>query len=358
MHTISLHRVFQFSESDSYGLTGQLFTERVGSMRCRSCCLKLGIFALQGKSCTLATARTCIVCFVLVFILVLPAFVTLSKAAEVPKVDVVFSFDLTESMSYYFGTAKSQASSIMAALNESSVDAAFGVVSHMDYPHTYQSYGYGATYGVAASGDYAYRLDQPVTQNRMVVSSAIGRLTLGSGSYDDPEDYERVLYESYADPSVGWRPDAARVLVMLCDSIPHDDNLNEGVPGKIGNLSTGGDPGRDEIMFTPDDLDLQTVLGQMATNHVVLLVIRYGYLVAATAPYWQLWASLTGGEMYTPSNANDVSSKIQRVAQTVIPEIGPISLLILAGCFTAAVLALRKRRSLTGCPMDVVRTSS
>ena len=299
----------------------------------------------------MATVRTCIVCFALVFILVFPTFVALSKADEAPKVDVVFSFDLTESMGYYFGAAKSQASNIIAALNQSSVDTAFGVVSHMDYPHAYQSYGYGATYGVAASGDYAYRLDQPVTQNRTVVSRAIDRLALGSGSYEDPEDYERVMYESYADPSIGWRPDAARVLVMLCDSIPHDDNLNEGVPGKMGNLSTGGDPGRDEIMFTSDDLDLQTVLGQMATNHVVLLVIRYGYLVVATTPFWQHWASLTGGQMFASSNTNGIPAKIQSMAQTVIPEIGPESLLILAGCFTVAIVVLRKRRSLRGCPM-------
>ena len=286
--------------------------------------------------------KTDIACFALVFALVSSIFVPLSKA-EQPKVDVVFSFDLTESMSYYFASAKSQVSSIMTALNQSSLDVAFGVVSHMDYPHTYSSYGYGSTYGVAASGDYAYRLGQPVSQNRTAIDSAIRRLTLGSGSYDDPEDYVRILYESYADVAIGWRPGASRFLLMLCDSIPHDDNLNEGVPNKNGNLSTGGDPGRDEVMFTSDDLDLQTVLNQMSTNNVVLLVIRYGYLVTATTPYWQHWAKLTGGEMFTTSNMDGIPAKIESMAQTTIPEIGPESLLILAGCLTTALVVLRKR---------------
>ena len=239
--------------------------------------------------------------------------VSVSLSAVAPqesKVDVVFSFDLSDSMNYYFAAAKSHASSIMTALQQSHVDAAFGVMSHMDYPHTYSSYGYGAAYGDARYGDYAYRHDQSVTSNTSAVSDATHRLTLGCGSYEDPEDYERIMYESYADPSVGWRPGAKRFLIMLCDSIPHDDNLNEGVPRKTYNWSTGGDPGRDEVMFTSDDLDLQTVLGQMATNHVVLLVIRYGYLVVATAPYWQHWASLTGGETYTSSNVNSILSKI------------------------------------------------
>lgn len=273
--------------------------------------------------------------------LVSSVFVPLSKA-EQPKVDVVFSFDLTESMSYYFATAKSQASTIMTTLSQTSLDMAFGVVSHMDYPHTYSSYGYGSTYGVAASGDYAYRLGQPVTQNRTAVDSAIRRLALGSGSYDDPEDYARILYESYADAAIGWRPGASRFLLMLCDSIPHDDNLNEGVPGKIGNLSTGGDPGRDEVMFTSDDLDLQTVLNQMVANGVALLVIRYGYLVTGTTPYWQHWANIIGGEMYTTSNIDGIPAKIQSMAQTAIPEIGPEFALILTGCFTAVLVVLKK----------------
>jgi hypothetical protein len=288
------------------------------------------------------------VCFVLVFVLVFSFFVALSKAAEEPKVDVVFSFDLTESMSYYSATARSQASSIITTLNQASIDTAFGVVSHMDYPHVYSSYGYGATYGVAARGDYAYRLDLAVTQNRTAFDGAMDCFPLGCGSYDDPEDYVRVMYESYADSAVGWRQGAARFFVMLCDSIPHDDNLNEGVAGKVGNLSTGGDPGRDEMMFTADDLDLQTVLGQMTANHVVLLVIRHGYLAAATTPYWQHWARLTGGEMYTTMTVDGAAEKIQSMVQTAIPEIGSVSLLILGVCFAVAAVILRKRRSSSG----------
>lgn len=243
-------------------------------------------------------------CFALVFALVFPTLVTLPKAAKTFQVDVVFSFDISDSMSYYFAAAKSQALNMMAGLERTGIDAAFGVLSHMDYPHTYSSYGYGATYGIAASGDYAYRLDAPVTRDRTVISDALERLMLGSGSYVDPEDYVRVMYERCGDAAIGRRSGATRFLVMLCDSVPHDDNLNEGIPGKNGNLSTGGDPGPDEIMFTSDDLDLQLVLGQMTANQVILLVIRYIYLAVATTPYWQHWARLTGGEMYTSSNAD------------------------------------------------------
>lgn len=98
-----------------------------------------------------------------------------------PKVDVIFSFDLSQSMTGYFAAAKSLALSVTAGLDSFTVDAAFGVVSHMDYPHTYSSYGYWATYGVAAYGDYAYKLDQPLTENRSLVQLAASGLKLGCG---------------------------------------------------------------------------------------------------------------------------------------------------------------------------------
>jgi len=227
-----------------------------------------------------------------------------------PKVDVVFSFDLSNSMTGYFAAAKSLALSIMAGLDSFTVDAAFGVVSHMDYPHTYSSYGYWATYGVAAYGDYAYKLDQPLTENRSLVQLAASGLKLGCGSVDSFEDYARVMFESYSDSGVGWRECTKRFLIMFSDSNPHDDNLNEGMAGKALNWSTGGDPGRDEVMFTGDDVDLQGALAEMAANRVVLLPVRYGWMVPSSSPYWQRWAGLTGGAVYTVSNASSVASDI------------------------------------------------
>jgi len=90
-----------------------------------------------------------------------------------------------------------------------------------------------------------------------VTQAAINAMTLGDGE-DGPEDYTRAFFESYADSAVGWRDGAQRILVHFGDNVPHDNNLNEGVT--TGTWSTGGDPGRDELQGTADDLDLQTVL--------------------------------------------------------------------------------------------------
>jgi len=173
--------------------------------------------------------------------------------------DVLFSFDCTASMGGVIDTAKANAVSLMASLAATGVSFHFGVDSFMDYPGTFSSCGYSDTYGDSASGDYPYKLNQGMTTNMGAVSTAINGLKLGWG-VDGPEAYTRPLYESYADTNVLWRTGAKRVLVMFGDDVPHDCNLNEGIAGKSGTYSTGGDPGRDGLIGTSDDLDLQTVL--------------------------------------------------------------------------------------------------
>ncbi len=231
--------------------------------------------------------------------------VTVNIPSTPPKVDVVFAFDLTGSMGDILNTAKSRAIEIMTTLDVLDIDISYGVVSYMDYPNCYNSYGYNSCYGTA--GDYAYAMNQAITSERSSVTSAINALTLGNGE-DGPEAYTRVLYESYSDSSIEWRSGAKKILINFADNIPHDNNLNEGVTA--GTWSTGGDPGRDEEMFTSDDLDLQTVLSEMATNNVVLLE---AHTTSSYQSYWQYWAKITGGSFFITNSStmvNDVASAI------------------------------------------------
>jgi len=250
---------------------------------------------------------------------------TVFLPGTIPKGDVVFAFDLTGSMSGEIEEAQSSAIAIMTALGALISDAQFGVMSFMDYPHSYEDYhGYSATYGDASDGDYAYNLDQPVTSDTTAVSNAINGLTLGYGA-DGPQDYTRIMYESYADAAVGWRSGAKRILVMFGDNIPHDDNVNEGI--FAWTYSTGGDPGRDELQDTTDDLDLQTVLGEMNTNHVVLLYVDSG----GRADYWNYWTSLTGGARYDLESDEDIPAAIQALVGEEAAHVDTLTLKAEAG---------------------------
>ncbi|MFC1921643.1 PKD domain-containing protein, partial [Chloroflexota bacterium] len=217
---------------------------------------------------------------------------------------------------------------IMNQLNTLGSDVQFGVMSYMDYPHAYDSYGYAATYGwewyySTYYGDYAYSLDQAVNSNIYATSGIISGLTLGSGG-DGPQDYTRIMYESYADPLVGWRSGAKRILINFGDNVPHDNDLNQGVPATTGSWSTGGDPGRDEVMFTTDDLDLQTVLAAMDANGVTLIE---SHSTMTNKNYWDYWTSLTGGAAYYTLSTTLVDDIVDAVtAALTVPVVNGVHL--------------------------------
>ncbi len=237
---------------------------------------------------------------------------TVTKTVEIPlippKADVVFAFDLTSSMGDILSTAKLKAGQIMNTLITSypGVSFTFGVMSYMDYPHFYiPNCGPPSNYG--DPGDYAYSLDQPLTNSMTAVTTAINSLSLGIGG-DGPEDYTRIFYESYADSNIGWRAGAKKLLANFADNVPHDCNLNEGVSS--GTWVTGGDPGRDENMFTSDDLDLQDVLASMNSSGVTLIEC---HTTSDYINYWNYWTGLTGGSVLITNSSNLVDDVVNAI---------------------------------------------
>jgi len=143
-----------------------------------------------------------------------PEHKTASIPGAPPRGDVVFAIDLTGSMAEELAKVKENSRDIMAAVNTIIPDTRYGVVSHMDYPGTYGGCGYTLQpYGDAARGDYPYSLDRALTGDLASVEAAIYALALGYGA-DGPESYARVLYESYADPGIGWQDGARRILLF------------------------------------------------------------------------------------------------------------------------------------------------
>jgi hypothetical protein len=247
--------------------------------------------------------------------------ITVEKEVTIPELplrgDVVFAFDLTGSMGGIIDTAKANATDIMDCVDALGVDVNYGVMSYMDYPHYYSSCGYSATYGSGSSycGDYAYSLNQSVTNNRTAVKNAINGLTLGCGA-DGPQDYTRIFYESYADAAnISYRSGSKKILVNFGDNVPHDCNLSEGVPGKTDVWSTGGDPGRDEVMGTADDLDLQAVLENMSANGTILLEC---HTTTWGKEYWDHWTNETDGDVYITTSATLVDDVCNAINDTLI----------------------------------------
>lgn len=202
------------------------------------------------------------------------------EVGAAPVADVLFLLDLTGSMGGVLSSAKSEATAIMGDLAAQVPDIRFAAASHMDYPNSYSYPGYSAFYGNA--GDYPWRLDQDLTTSTSAVQAAINGMSLGDGG-DGPESYVTAMYE--ATESVSWGNGRTRVVVFFADNVPHDLEWN--------GRNTGGEPGRDAIAMTADDLDWQTVVANMSDVGIRVVGIDSGgademmtYLANETGGSW------------------------------------------------------------------------
>ncbi|MBN1243747.1 MAG: hypothetical protein JXA15_13685 [Spirochaetales bacterium] len=221
-----------------------------------------------------------------------------------PMGDILISFDLTGSMSGELAKAKANMLDIVAAVRASIPDSDFGLVSHMDYTGTYDidpgEAVRNSIYGSASYGDYPYRLDLPISADSVAIQAAINSLVMGNG-YDSPESYSRVFHEAVADPAIAWRPGAKRLMVAWLDDMPHDWDFGA-VIGLEPAVSTGPDPGRDEIAGTADDLEILAVMDALGAAGITPIVLysnatAYGYY-ARGLELWQAYADRAGGSAF------------------------------------------------------------
>jgi PKD repeat protein len=273
------------------------------------------------------------------------------KNAVIPKAfvlaDILLAFDTTGSMRQVIREAQDQGLEIVEDLSGLIEDGQFAVISHGDYPGYYESFGYGTGYG--ALTDFPYRLDQPLTPDVAQVIHALENIENTGGGSGGPESYVTVMYESVAeligDPNptegvLGYREDSKRILIHFHDDLPHDNDINEGVPGKTGIRSTGGEPGRNLIMDETsdpsrigppynDDLNLQTVLALMADNNVTLIAVRKN---TNDLDYWEHWAGLTGGAVVLMSSGpTAVSDAVREAVEAEASEVERVTLRVSPG---------------------------
>lgn len=220
--------------------------------------------------------------------------VTVTTASTpIPKIDVLFLFDVTSSMRGVLEAAKAHGVSIMNSLKMQVADAAFGVASFADYPGTYSYAGYSDEYG--ASTDYPWRLDVDITEDSSAVQSGIEALSLMAGG-DGPESYSRALFETLY---VGWRPGAKHLVVLFGDAPAHDTTFY--------GESFGVDPGVDAEAGTPDDLALKDVIAQAQLQGIEIIPINSDRSASELVQVgFQYMASQTGGEVYALERADDL----------------------------------------------------
>jgi len=240
---------------------------------------------------------------------------TAGAQADTPAhTDVLFVFDTTGSMGGAIDEAQSDIQEAMSQIATAVPDPQFGLVEVSDYDEVTNPGEF--EYGIG-EGHSAWTLHVPITANQSQVSEALLKLSADGGG-DSPEAYGRALFEGATNPAIGWRAGSRGVIVLIADDVPHDNDLNEGIPPEVfaqpSPFDTGVDPGADNTVGTGDDLDWQgTVLQRLITEGKPLEYVDY-FGADEYFPYWQNWTGRTGGTVVKSEEA-DLAEKIVEVVK-------------------------------------------
>jgi hypothetical protein len=237
--------------------------------------------------------------------------------AQAPQTDVLLLLDTSGSMGGALDSAVAQVEGITDRVSGELGDVAFGVAEVRDYPID--------AFGNAGSDDLPYSVAQPITKDRAAVSVALsGLFAVGGG--DNAEAYGRALRDADIGAGLGWRPGASRMTILVADDVPHDTDLNEGIPAELQALSspfdTLADPGSDMAFGTADDIDWQPLLDRLAADGLPLMLVLFEgsdqYL-----PYWQIWAARTGGAAASADDANLADTVVELARRGAAAKLPP-----------------------------------
>jgi hypothetical protein len=221
---------------------------------------------------------------------------TVASAAPA-HTDVMFVFDTTGSMSEALGEATEEIEEAMVRIRGELPDVEFGLAEMRDYTEVVNPGFFEYDNDEAGLGYQPWTLLSPIGAPEGTIKTQLSTL-IATGGGDGPEAYGRALYETAQNPAVGWRTGARGVIILVADNVPHDNELNEGIPSEFWfeePFETGIDPGADNIVGTADDLDFQsTVLPTLVNDGRPLEFVDY-HGFEPYLPYWQNWAARTGG---------------------------------------------------------------
>lgn len=243
-----------------------------------------------------------------------------------PVIDVAILFDTTGSMEGEIQLMRANVLSFISGVRAAlpSSDVRFGLAAFRDYPGFFTSCAYEKTY--ALSDDSPFEVIAPLGSSDLEVQAAVNSLE-SEGGQDPYESYGRALWEvAQPDSGLDFRPNAARFVLLVGDSGPHDCNLGLFLSDCQPRASSGRDPGRDGILRTADDIDFQedALSALVATNTRVLMI----YSGAIRFCAWNTWCDMTGGRAVRadsngqlPPGSNLVSTLVDLIRTPIVDRV-------------------------------------
>src|SRR4051794_38741730 len=135
-----------------------------------------------------------------------------------------------------------------------------------------------------------YELVQPMTGDAKTVAASVAQLGPGGGG-DNPEAYNVLFRNSYADKAIGWRDGSRKIVVVVGDAEPH----GAGTVGFSGCVDGSPDP---------HQLSTKRELAGMKASGRTLVMIRQAATASASLDCYQTLASAA----YSGGRAADAGS--------------------------------------------------
>ncbi|HSB37906.1 MAG TPA: PxKF domain-containing protein [Gaiellaceae bacterium] len=240
---------------------------------------------------------------------------SLHLAPAPPRADILLALDTTGSMGAAIADAENDANAMVSQIQAAIPGARFAVADFKDYP----------TSPFGNSGDYPWRVDQDFTANGpsdgceagTEIACALDSLTAGGGN-DEPEAYNRAFYEAGNDTHLHWADGAPRFMVVLGDSLPHDQNLGTDFAPRCPSTSLT-DPGS---AFSVNDLSYPDVgplhtaatLAALKQRHTNVSFVTYNepHLIGGldVAGCQAAMAEFTGGSGVVHGNTDSLKNQI------------------------------------------------
>ena len=118
-----------------------------------------------------------------------------------------------------------------------------------------------------------------------------------------PESYEAAVARPTRAPASAGATGARRMLVLVADNVPHDSDLNEGIPEDERTQ-----PSPFNTRSSPEGYDWQATL-DAAREHGLPVLMVFFHGAGDYLPYWAYWAGRTAGAA-TDGNISDLEDTI------------------------------------------------
>ncbi len=169
-------------------------------------------------------------------------------AADTQPVDIELAVDTTSSMAPSIEQAKRDGRRVVEDVRRVLPDARFAVVSFRDYQNP--------------AGEYDVL--QPLTGDVALATAALEKLRpFGNPSPNniEAESYNLVFRNSHADPSLGWRPESRKLVVVIGDAQPY-------------GAGAAGLDGCDDVNRDPRGFSTASELQAMRAAKRTLILVR------------------------------------------------------------------------------------